>query len=409
MKLHRLLIIQLATDLVEIFQNQKHAEQVVERTLKAQRKWGSRDRRFYADNLYSCVRWWRKLWHCLGGPEPESISLEGSLRVWACHWILSGHELPDNLEILNMDVRKIRQQAEELKSSSNLLAITESIPDWMNNWGLTERGERWPAILKSLNEPAPVDLRVNTLKVSRKKLKDQLRQEEILCEDISTVSTGLTLSERKNVLMSSSFQRGFFEIQDRGSQQIAPLLPLQPGGIVIDACAGGGGKALHLATLMQNKGKIIAMDVHEWKLKSLRERALRNGIGIIETRLMTGAETLEKLNQSAQALLLDVPCSGMGVLRRHPDTKWKLSSREIERLLLLQAEILRDYSKMVKPEGFMLYATCSVMESENQQQVKKFLDSSSGRASNWKLVHEAQIDPEPNGGDGFFAALLQRS
>ncbi len=209
--------------------------------------------------------------------------------------------------------------------------------------------------------------------------------------------------ERKNIFSSECFQKGFFEIQDRGSQQIAPLLGAQSGGLVIDACAGAGGKSLHLANLMQNKGKIIAMDIHEWKLKELQTRATRQGVNMIETRLIS-ADSLRELESKADALLLDVPCSGTGVIRRHPDSKWKLSRTEVDSLVQTQARILREYSKMLKPGGLLLYATCSVMNSENQEQIRKFLLAE----STWKLLSEHQLDPDQQRGDGFFAALLQR-
>ncbi len=408
-KLHRHLLDQLALGLVDVFAHQQLAEKVVERNLKSQRKWGARDRRFYAENIYGCVRWWRKLWYCLDLPEPKSTTNTEALQAWASFWILNGNEIPPDLEISGITSEKILRRAKELLNDSNKLALAESIPDWMNEWGFRERGDRWSSILKSLNEPAPVDLRVNTLKISREKLQDKLRQEEIFTDIIPSCSTGLSLQSRKNVFTSECFRLGYFEVQDRGSQQIAPLLPLQSGAKVIDACAGGGGKTLHLANLMQNKGQIIAMDVHDWKLKELQKRAVRNGIEGIETRLIVGNETIESLKEFADAVLLDVPCSGSGVLRRHPDSKWKLKMTEIESLRETQAMILKNYSSMVKAGGYLLYATCSIMNSENQQQVENFLRSPEAMAQGWKLLRDLQIDPDQNLGDGFFAALLQRS
>lgn len=156
---------------------------------------------------------------------------------------------------------------------------------------------------------------------------------------------------------------------------------------------------------MKNKGKIVALDIHEWKLKELRKRSTRQGIDIIEVRVMDDPRIIKRLYDSADRVLLDVPCSGLGVLRRNPDTKWKLSPGELDRLRPLQAEILRDYSKMVKPGGKLVYATCSVLPSENEEQVKRFL---SEHKEEWALEEERRWKPHANGYDGFYAARLAR-
>src|SRR6185369_699383 len=154
-------------------------------------------------------------------------------------------------------------------------------------------------------------------------------------------------------------QEGLFEIQDGASQQVAPMLDPKPGERVIDACAGGGGKTLHLAALMKNKGRIISMDVSEVKLKALRERCSRNGVDIAEVKVIESSKTIKRLEKNADRVLLDVPCSGLGVLRRNPDKKWKLKPEDFIELRKLQAEILESYSEMTKVGGRLVYATCS--------------------------------------------------
>ena len=170
---------------------------------------------------------------------------------------------------------------------------------------------------------------------------------------------------------------------------------------VIDACAGAGGKTLHLASLMENKGTIIAMDTEAWKLEELRKRAKRNGIHNIDTRVIEG-KTIKRLKESADAVLLDVPCSGLGVLKRNPDAKWKLNLKFIEELKEIQYNILTKYSSMVKPGGKLVYATCSILPSENELQVNKFLKEN----PNFKLVREHNTDPITEECDGFYMALL---
>ncbi len=191
-------------------------------------------------------------------------------------------------------------------------------------------------------------------------------------------------------------------MQDAGSQLIAPFLKAEPGMRVIDACAGAGGKTLHLASIMENKGRIISMDVEQWKLDELQKRAKRAGASIIETRLIDGTKTIKRLENSADRLLLDVPCSGLGVLKRNPDAKWKLSPKAIEEVKVKQAEIISDYSSMLKKGGIMVYATCSILPSENKSQVNKFLDAQKG---GFELLEERTVNPS-EGFDGFYIARI---
>ena len=196
-------------------------------------------------------------------------------------------------------------------------------------------------------------------------------------------------------------------MQDAASQLVAPLLQVEPGHRVVDACAGAGGKSLHIAAMMQNKGKIIAMDINDWKLKDLRERCSRAGVDILETKLIDSNKTVKRLENSFDRVLLDVPCSGLGVIRRNPDTKWKLTMEEIVRLQDLQKEIISKYSEMCKAGGLMVYATCSILHRENEEQVQWFLNSDSGK--NWVLQKEMRVWPHKHGYDGFYAAVLKKN
>ncbi|MCY7409890.1 MAG: hypothetical protein LH473_06420, partial [Chitinophagales bacterium] len=171
----------------------------------------------------------------------------------------------------------------------------------------------------------------------------------------------------------------------------------------IDACAGGGGKTLHLAALMQNKGLIIAMDNVQWKLDELKHRARRGGATIIERRLIDSTKVIKRLHNTADCVLLDVPCSGIGVLRRNPDAKWKLNLEYIERVKKQQEEILNNYAAMVKGGGKLIYATCSILNAENEEQVKKFLSTH----KEFSLEEEKRIFPS-EGFDGFYMARMKR-
>lgn len=274
----------------------------------------------------------------------------------------------------------------------------------MDQLGEQEVGNRWDNELEALNQEASVVLRVNTLKVSRKELQTQLTGEEIETEAPKEFPDALILEERQNIFTRQQFKDGLFEVQDAGSQLIAPYLQVQPGMRVIDACAGGGGKTLHLAAIMQNKGRIIAMDTEQWKLDELKKRARRAGVANIEPRLIESSKTIKRLENSADRLLLDVPCSGLGVLRRNPDAKWKLNIDFIDRVKELQQHILKDYSLMIKPGGLMVYSTCSILHTENEDQVQKFLNDSEGK---FELIEEKRIWPS-DGFDGFYMALIKK-
>jgi 16S rRNA (cytosine967-C5)-methyltransferase len=213
----------------------------------------------------------------------------------------------------------------------------------------------------------------------------------------------LIVARRQNVFRLKAFLDGDFEVQDAASQAVAPFLNVAPGMRVIDACAGAGGKTLHLAALMKNKGRLIALDVEQWKLDELKKRARRGGISNLETRLIDSPRVIKRLAGTADRLLLDVPCSGLGVLRRNPDAKWKLSDMYLTEVRALQQQILNDYCRMIRPGGQMVYATCSILPTENEKQVTAFLE---GKADSFTLTNERRFWPS-EGFDGFYMALIE--
>lgn len=397
---------EIVNALGEVFASRRYADRVIEYTFKRHRKWGSRDRRLFAESIYECVRWWRWFWHLAGLPDaahanPQEITPETCAKVWSAYWLTNGRELPrdDHAPLLNAS--EVQKRLEQQVSS----ALRASIPDWMDARCSTELGASWPALREAMNRPAEVFLRVNTLKADRRSVREKMAEAGFDAEAVDKVPSALRLVQRQNVFSTTAFKEGLFEVQDTASQLIAPFLEVTAGMKVIDACAGGGGKALHAAALMRNKGKILALDVHAWKLAELKKRAARAGVDIIETREIEGSKTIKRLTAQADRVLLDVPCSGLGVLRRNPDTKWKLSEEEMERLKNLQAEILENYSRMVRPGGKLVYATCSILPGENEHQVQKFMLR---HADEWELEAELRRSPLDGGFDGFYAARLVR-
>lgn len=394
MKLYRNLSVAVVDALGEIFVNKKYADKVIEKVLKANPKWGARDRRFIAETTYDIVRWYRLFCDLAEADEHDFWKLLG---VW-CVW--SRAELPDWDELKGINRARIEARYELLKENR---VVRESIPDWLDELCHTELGAVWDTELTALNEEAKVVLRVNTLKTSRKELQQILEEEDIFTEAPADFPEALLLEQRQNIFTRQAFKDGLFEVQDAGSQLIAPYLQVQPGMRVIDACAGAGGKTLQLAALMQNKGRIIAMDTEGWKLDELKKRARRAGAGNIEPRIIESSKTIKRLENSADRVLLDVPCSGLGVLKRNPDAKWKLNLDFIARVKELQQYILTDYSTMVKPGGLIVYSTCSVLPSENEIQVQQFLHTH----PNFELLDQKTIRPS-EGFDGFYMARLKR-
>ncbi len=406
MKIHRLLIDQLALAIKDIFSTQHHAHKVIESYLKKNRKWGSRDRKFFAESVYDLIRWWRLYWSLAGYDDMdhrqgETMSTGQIERVWATYYVNKTQESIPWPEFQNIDFHQIAERRKKITNEGILLSYSEDLLKIFK----AELKSDWLTIAQNLNETADVYLRTNSLKTTRDVLAQKLREEEILVEKVEHDLLALRLSERKNVFISPAFKDGHFEVQDLGSQKIAPFLKVEPGQRVIDACAGAGGKSLHLACLMKNKGKIIALDIFDRKLEELRTRAKRNGVDIIETRLIENTKVIKRLEKAADRVLLDVPCSGLGVLRRNPDKKWKINSADIERLTALQGQILSTYAEMTKPGGYLVYATCSLLPSENELQVKRFLAE---KGENWNLEEEIFLRPDKEPTDGFYAARLKR-
>lgn len=396
--LHRNLIQGLEKALKEsFFEPNKYADKVLERTLKHNKKWGSKDRSFISESFYDIIRWKRKLeFYANKKMAPDNIN-----SIIATYLLLKKIELPLFPEFEKIYIKKIKDR---FKLAFPSKAIEYSIPDWMQTLMKEELGENWYKEMKALNIPASTILRANTLKTTAEDLKNILSEEQISVDFIKGYKDALILEYKKNVFKTQAFKDGLFEIQDASSQLVGQFLNPKPGMRVIDSCAGAGGKTLQLAALMQNKGHIIALDIHEWKLQTLKQRARRNGAHNIQTKVIEDSKTLKRLENTADRVLIDAPCSGIGVLRRNPDAKWKLTPEFMERIYKEQREILQNNSKLVKNGGIMVYATCSIIPSENTKQVLNFLENN----KNFKLEEEVSILPSNSNFDGFYMAKLAR-
>jgi 16S rRNA (cytosine967-C5)-methyltransferase len=402
MRLHRNLVYTTIDSLHAIFNEGEYADKVVARALKKDKRWGSSDRKFVAETIYEIVRWKRLYAEIAEVKEPyDRDNLWRIFAVWA---VLRGYPIPDWRQLEGTPERKIKGRFDEL---SKIRALRESIPNWMDELGVQELGEKvWTTEIAAQNQPAKVILRVNTLKTTKQKLRAILMDLNIETDYLNDQPDALVLKERANVFLTDAFKEGLFEVQDANSQLVAHFLDVKPGMRVVDTCAGAGGKTLHIASLMENKGQLIAMDLYESKLKQLKLRAKRNGAFNIEYRIIDSTKVIKKLHEKADRVLIDAPCSGLGVLKRNPDTKWKLQPEFIDNIRKVQAEVLESYSKIVKPGGKLVYATCSVLPSENQKQVEKFLATDTGK--NFNFIKDSKILASESGFDGFYMALMER-
>jgi 16S rRNA (cytosine967-C5)-methyltransferase len=402
MRLHRNLVYTTIDALNAIFNEGEYADKVVARSLKKDKRWGSSDRKFVAETIYEIVRWKRLYSEIAEVKEP--FDRDNLWRIFAVWAVLRGYPIPDWRQLDGTPERKIKGRFDEL---SKIRTFKESIPDWMDELGVKELGEKvWSKEITAQNQPAKVILRVNTLKTTKEKLKAILMDLNIDTDYLKDQPDALVLKERANVFLTDAFKQGFFEVQDANSQLVAAFLDVKPGMRVVDTCAGAGGKTLHIASLMENKGQLIAMDLYESKLKQLKLRAKRNSAFNIEYRIIDSTKVIKKLHEKADRVLIDAPCSGLGVLKRNPDAKWKLQPEFIDNIRKVQAEVLENYSKIVKPGGKLVYATCSILPSENQEQIKRFLTTEIGKQ--FQFIEDRKILASESGFDGFYMALLER-
>jgi len=301
------------------------------------------------------------------------------------------------------------------------LSIVHSHPRWLvDEWINIFGAEETMSLCASNNKLPPMTARVNTLKISRENLINRLAQEGFSPAPTSFSPDGIILDQGdKPPQKTAAFSEGFFRLQDEGAQLISLLAAPQPGELVLDACAGSGGKTTHLAMLMNNNGRIIAADKNISSLQALNQEVRRLGIEIIETHPMDLNLGLPvEFQSSFDLVLVDAPCSGTGTLRRNPEIKWRLQPADVEKSTVLQEKILHRASQAVKKGGRLIYCTCSLLSAENENIVERFLSAYREFCfgSPPSFLPKSLFDrglflrtyPHVHGTDGFFAAILER-
>jgi len=388
--------------LTKIIAKKGRGTRILEKINLANPKWGARDRNLVHQATYEILRW-KSYYRFLSTTEGDTEEAEKPWKLLGIWLVLNEVEIPEWEEFKNLDVELIKAKQKEKVAPE----ISKSIPLWLYERGKTELSKEWNIELDALNIEAKLILRVNRIVTSPKKLQEDLMTLfQIETHLIKGYDDALILNKRKNLRKNRLYLKGSFEIQDANSQKIAPFTQVKPGMKVIDGCAGAGGKTLHLASLMRNKGEIIALDVEIDKLKELSRRARRNKVKAIKNTWVPDPQYKESLTHWADRVLIDAPCSGLGTLKRNPELKWRLTEERISEVIELQRAILLEQSNWVKEGGKLVYVTCSILPSENQNQIAWFLEQEEGAA--FVLEKEEILFSHQTQFDGFYAARLIR-
>lgn len=343
---------------------------------RANKAIGSKDRGVIADIAYGMVRW-------------------QGLLDFLCTKPLSWEK---RYEIFQQNFR------EESKDKDIPLHIKLSFPKHLFDHIARSHGfEKASAICESSNKAAPTTVRVNPLKTTRDELLEKWRKDGYQVVRCSHSSFGITFLKKINFFSLLEFKQGLFEIQDEGSQLIAELIRTKPGDLVLDYCSGSGGKTLAFAYKMQNRGQIFLHDIRPWALMECRKRLRRAGIQNAQIALADDPK-LKKLKKQMDWVLVDAPCSGTGTLRRNPDMKWKFTDEAFQRLLGQQRMIFEKALSYLKPQGKIVYATCSLLKEENESQVEHFIKTYDLKLSEPPFVSL----PKDKGMDGFYGAVLEK-
>lgn len=353
-----------AQALEQIMAARKPADAILGELYK-QHRCGSRDRAQIGALVYGVLRDFRALEVRAGSRDPQAL----------CKTLLES----DSAQNLPEDV--------QLNLPADLYPLLKA-----------QYGTELPALARSLNAEARVDLRVNTLKATREEAITALAEEGIAAQPTPHSPIGLRLAKRVALQATQAYKKGWVEPQDEGSQLLALLLNPQPGEKVCDYCAGAGGKTLALGALMQNKGELLACDVSQQRLQKLAERLPRSGLSVVQSWLLRGDAPPV---QSFDAVLVDAPCSATGTWRRNPELR--LRTLDLPRLAAQQLEILLNAASLVRPGGRLVYATCSLLAEENDAVVAKFLVQSPQFAA---ASEPLKLTPHRQGTDGFMASLL---
>jgi 16S rRNA (cytosine967-C5)-methyltransferase len=424
-----------------ILNSKKPADALIDTFFRSHKYLGSHDRKFIAETTYGTVRHLRKCELMLTSAMEElneSLVEEDKILFLIVSFLsLQGRMEGIVPEAISSKLRS-RQLAEKTDSILTVLSkpitvyhepaltrisVEHSFPDWMVQKFIEQYGEHeTEKICSSLNEPAPITLRVNTLRTTVEMCQAKLSEQGVETTKTLLSPFGLNLSKRINVFSFPAFRDGWFEVQDEGSQLLPFLIDPKPNAKLLDLCAGAGGKTLEFAALMKNRGEIYAADINSFRLEELRKRTKRAGAQNVRVQEIQSIEDLtEQYSDFFDIVFVDAPCSGLGTIRRNPGMKWMVTEQTVNEVSEKQKSILHSSVPLVKPGGRIVYATCTLLRQENEDVVEEFMKIH----PEFQLIEPVELSPKWNNGlvppgsffklfphihgtDGFFCAVFEK-
>jgi 16S rRNA (cytosine967-C5)-methyltransferase len=381
------------------------------------RELGTKDRAFVAESVYGVLRRRSFLAYLADGEDPRKLLLAWLLRI-------QGMSMRDLDETLSKQQKEWAQEIKAKSTDGISLAIQADVPEWLWERLAEQYGEKEAlAIARSMHQPANLDLRVNTVKATREDVMAKFASENTEMQATPYSPYGIRMPQKMTISRHTLFTDGKVEVQDEGSQLLAQLVAPRRGEMVADFCAGAGGKTLAIGALMRNTGSIYAFDVSEKRLLNLGQRLKRSGLSNLRSQRISNEQDpkLKRLNGKFNRVLVDAPCSGFGTLRRNPDLKWRQTPKDIIELSAKQANILARAAKLLKDGGRLVYATCSLLQDENEVVAEAFLEANPEfrlvPASEVLAQQQVALDtgkylklfPHLHQTDGFFAAVFEKS
>jgi 16S rRNA (cytosine967-C5)-methyltransferase len=378
---------------------------------------GSHDRAFIAESVFGVLRRKRLIDHLMPDAAPRLMLLAYLTRI-------AGVSVREIAPAIGRDEAETVSSIKALTLDPLPLAVRAELPDWV----VERLGSSMPeteilALGRALQQPAPLDLRVNTVRAGREAVLAELAAGAIAAQPTPYSPVGIRLKDKPAINRHPLFANGAIEVQDEGSQLLAYLVAPRRRELVVDFCAGAGGKALMLGALMQSHGRVYAFDVSDKRLARLKPRLKRSGLSNLHPYVIRNENDIKvkRLAARIDRVLVDAPCSGLGTLRRNPDLKWRQSPATVEELKRKQAAILAAAAGLVKPSGRLVYATCSLLTEENQDIVAEFLAAHPEFSilDCSEILRQQRIDldtgpylqlwPHVHSTDGFFAAAMVRT
>jgi 16S rRNA (cytosine967-C5)-methyltransferase len=390
------------------------ADEVVSHYFRGRRFIGSKDRRDISERFFAVEREQARLDWWVGGKAPRTRVIAHLALVEGAEpaGFFTGGKFGPGPLTAEEEVLAARLVGQTLDQADMPPATRLELPEWLEPLLAETFGDRLEIEMAALNRPAPLDLRVNTLKATRDEAQRRLTLDGIESTPTPISPFGLRVAGRINLTASRSYQDGWVEVQDEASQICAIKVDTKADRLTIDLCAGAGGKTLALAAIMKDGGPLVACDNNAVRLKRMEARLKRAGVSNVTRKKISGPEdaALDRYRGKAERVLVDAPCSGAGTWRRNPGARWRLTPEQLEVHIAEQKKLLTEASMLVAPNGRLIYSTCSVLKRENQDQADHFLEFHPDFRAVPASPESAYLSltPARDGTDGFFVAVFEK-